>query len=164
MDFNDDQSAVIIDNFKGQVTSINDLQEKNNIHVYKLPPNTTDLLQLMDLSINKPAKDYLRRRFEEWYSQQGKDIDSIELELINLGLPILKELGAKWLVDMHKYIEMNPQIIVNGFIHLGIAGALDGLEDCNPDDNETMMTNQMKNQTWKNQTLMVKNQTWNGDI
>ena len=101
----------------------------------------------MDLSINKPAKDYLRRRFEEWYSQQGKDIDSIELELINMGLPILKELGAKWLVDMHKYIEMNPQIIVNGFIHLGIAGALDGLEDCNPDDNETMMTNQMKNQT-----------------
>ena len=77
MDFNEDQSAVvIINNFKA---------------------NSVDLLQPMDLSVNKPAKDYFRRLFKEWCSQQishqiqGKDIDSIELETINLGLPILKE-------------------------------------------------------------------------
>ena len=37
-------------------------------------------------------------------------------ELINLGLPVLRELGAKWLVQMAEYFGGNPQIIVNGFI------------------------------------------------
>jgi len=52
-----------------------------------MPPaaNTTDLLQPMDLSVNKPAKDFLKRHFEDWYSQQvtkqfeGRDIESTDL-------------------------------------------------------------------------------------
>ena len=39
---------------------------------------------------------------------------------------MVKEIGAKWLVDMVKYISDNPQFIVNGFIHAGIAKALNG--------------------------------------
>ena len=38
---------------------------------------------------------------------------------------MLKELGAKWLVQMAEYFQENPQIIVNGFLRAGIAGALD---------------------------------------
>ena len=50
-------AVVIFDNFKGQVTStINDLLEQNNIHVCLLPANTTDLLQPLDIAVNKPAK------------------------------------------------------------------------------------------------------------
>ena len=84
--------------------------------------------------MNKPAKDFLRQRFQEWYADQvlqqlhGKEIDSVELEPISLSLPQLKELGAKWLVDMFKHIADNPQIIVNGFIKSGISAALDGME------------------------------------
>ena len=38
-------SALIMDNFKGQLTpAINKLLEANNIHVCLLPPNMTDLL------------------------------------------------------------------------------------------------------------------------
>lgn len=52
-------------------------------------------------SDDKPAKDILRRRFEDWYSQQitkqlvneGNDIESVDLQPINLGLPVLKELA-----------------------------------------------------------------------
>ena len=33
-----------------------------------LPANTTDSLQPMDLLVNKPAKDFLKWHFEEWYS------------------------------------------------------------------------------------------------
>ena len=52
-------ALVILDNFKGQVTRrITDHLEAHNIHVCLLPPNTTDLLQPMDLSVNKPAKDF----------------------------------------------------------------------------------------------------------
>ena len=92
--FEDDTPALIImDNFKGQVTSaVNSLLEENDIHVCLLPASTTDCLQPMDISVNKPAKDFLKRRFEDWYSQQisnqleGRDIESTELQPINLSL------------------------------------------------------------------------------
>ena len=60
-----------MDNFKGQVTaSVNALLEENDIYACLLPPNTTDRLQPLDVSVNKPAKDFLRRKFEEWYTEQ----------------------------------------------------------------------------------------------
>lgn len=140
-EFVDETPAVVImDNFKGQVTTaVNELLEENNIHVCLLPANTTDCLQPMDLSVNKPAKDFLRQKFQEWYAHQvlqqlhGRDIDSVELQPINLSLPLLKELGAKWLVEMFEYIASNLQIIVNGFVKSGIPSALDG-EDEQPQD------------------------------
>ena len=41
----------------------------------------------------------------------------------------MKELGAKWLVDMASCISNNPSFTVNGFICSGITGALDGVVD-----------------------------------
>ena len=77
----DKPAVVIMDNFKGQITTaVIGLLEDNNIHVCRLPPNTTDRLQPMDVSVNKPAK----REFQTWYSQQvmkqleGKDVDDLE--------------------------------------------------------------------------------------
>ena len=34
----------------------------------------------------------------------------------------------KWLVNTVTHIAENPQVMVNGFIHSGITGALDGKE------------------------------------
>ena len=95
--------------------------------------------------MNKPAKDYLKRRFAQWYSDkvlqqlEGQDIidlETLELQPIDLGLPALKEIGAKWLVDMADYISENPQFIVNGFIHSGITGALVGLSETDSEDKQ----------------------------
>ena len=124
-------ALVIMDNFKGQVVpSVTELLESNIIHTCLLPPNTTDRLQPMDLSVNKPAKDFLKRQFEEWYAenlseQLSDDIDG-SLQPINLGLPVLKELGARWMVEMADYFMANPKIVVNGFVRAGITAALDG--------------------------------------
>ena len=53
-----------------------------------------------------------------------------EVEPIDLGLPILKELGdAGWLIEMGTYISQNPQFIVNGFVKAGISTALDEIEE-----------------------------------
>ena len=88
----------------------------------------------MDISVNKPAKDFLKRQFEEWYSLQiskqltdEDNVETVELQPIKLNLPVLKEKGAKWLVDMFDYIAINPQFIVNGFARSGILGALDSI-------------------------------------
>ena len=62
----------------------------------------------------------------------GKDMDdleSTEIQPINLGMPILKEVSAKWLVGMVEYITSNLQFIVNGFIRSGISSAIDGVVD-----------------------------------
>ena len=68
----EDKSAlVIMDNFKGQITPcVNGILEENSIHVCLLPANTTDLLQPVDISVNKTVKDFLRRKFQDWYSSQ----------------------------------------------------------------------------------------------
>ena len=70
--FQPDTSAmVIMDNFKGLITeSVSSLLDQYNIHVCLLSPNTTDRLQPMDVSGNKPAKDHLKKQFNEWYTQQ----------------------------------------------------------------------------------------------
>lgn len=50
----DAAALVVIDNFKGQFTeSVNALLEMINGHICLLPPNTTDRLQPMDISVNK---------------------------------------------------------------------------------------------------------------
>lgn len=62
------------------------------------------------------------------------DIEELQLQPVNFGLPEMKELGAKWLVDMADYISNNPQMIVNGFIHSEITGSIDGQDFNDPDD------------------------------
>ena len=58
-------ALVIYDEFKGQLTpAVFTLLEENDILVVKVPPNCTDRLQPMDLSVNKAVKDFLRRKFQ----------------------------------------------------------------------------------------------------
>ena len=147
---NDDNTAalVIMDNFKSQVTpSVLSLLEDNNILVCLLPANTTDRLQPLDISVNKPAKHFLREKFQDWYASQilqqlnpSLNIEDQQLQPIDLSLPLLRELGAKWIVEMAGYFANNPDIIVKGFIRSGISGALDGVntdeEEIDSNDNE----------------------------
>ena len=59
------------DNFKAQCTDgILQLLEDNNIDTIFVPANCTGELQPMDLSVNKSVKDFLRTKFQEWYSSE----------------------------------------------------------------------------------------------
>ena len=44
---------------------------------------------------------------------------------VDLGLTILKELGAKWFIEMADYFANNPQMVVNGFVEAAISGSFD---------------------------------------
>ena len=102
----------------------------------------------MDISINKPAKDYFKRQFEQWYSEQGtiqlegRDLSYLEaakLQPIDLGMPVMKEIGAKWLVDVADYIIDNPQFTVNGCLRSGITGAADDQMESDVTHSRTLM-------------------------
>ena len=102
--------SIIMDNFKGQMTEkVNDLLEENQLHVCLLPLNTTDLLQPMDISVNKPVKSFLKDTFSQWYAkqllQQCEDqshvpLLDISLEPIDISMVVMKNISAKWFVKV----------------------------------------------------------------
>ena len=96
----DKLAPAIVDNFKEQVTdSVSSLLELHNIHVYYLPPNTTDHLQPVDIAVNKPAKEFLQQKFVQWYSKkvimqlEGRDMNDLataKVLPINLSMSSIK--------------------------------------------------------------------------
>ena len=64
-------ALVIFDRFKAQCTAkVLKMLEDNNIYIAIVPANCTDRLQPLDVSVNKPIKEYLRGQFQLWYSDQ----------------------------------------------------------------------------------------------
>ena len=65
-----DQHALLIWNvFRGQkteaVTSI--LQEQKILNDY-VPNNMTDYFQVLDLTVNKQVKDFMKQKLNEWFA------------------------------------------------------------------------------------------------
>lgn len=112
-----DRAALLVkDNFKGQITKkVNNLLETHNIQVCLFPPNTTDILQPMDIAVMKPI--------------QGENMQSVQLDPITLRLTVVKEKSGQWFVEMAEYISNHPNFLVNGFIRSGITAALDETEE-----------------------------------
>ena len=120
----DSQSAlVILDEFKGQTThAVLNLLKQNNIEYVIVPLNCTDRLQPLDVSINKPAKDFLREQFQSWYAEQivSQKNNGQTVQPVDMRLSIVKPIGAKWMIAMSDYIKSRPEMIINGFKNVGI--------------------------------------------
>lgn len=118
---------VIFDTFKGQTTqTFLDTLEENNILVVEIPPNCTDRLQPLDLAVNNPFKDQMKRQFHHWYAEevQKKIKDSVgDKKIVDLKLSRLKPLGLQWLVNACSYVQRSD-FIQNGFSEAGISSAL----------------------------------------
>ena len=84
----------IFDNFKAQLTAeVLHLLKSNQVETIFIPANCTDQLKPLDLGVNKPAKDFLRSKFEQWYAQQAYN-QGTELP-IKFPLSTMKPLGAQ---------------------------------------------------------------------
>lgn len=80
-------ALALFDPFKGQTTEkVFRLLEKHNIHFMLIPENCTDRLQPLDVVVNKPVKDFLKGRFQEWYANQVQQqlADGEELKLVDM--------------------------------------------------------------------------------
>ena len=97
----------------------------NRVTYVIVPPNCTDKLQPLNVSINKPAKEYLRSKFQSWYaskiiSQLRAGTSSSALQPVPMQLSIMKPIGAKWMMNLYDYIKSKPELVINGFRNVGI--------------------------------------------
>ena len=118
----DHPALVLFDIFKGQCTNVVlKLLMDNNIEYVIVPANCTDRLQPLDVSINKPAKEFLRSKFQGWFADEiASKLESNDKTPVDMRLSIMKPLGAGWLMELYDHICSNPSFIVNGFRASGV--------------------------------------------
>ena len=124
---NDYPALVLFDNFKAQCTpKLLTFLDQNNINVVLIPPNCTDRLQPLDVSVNKAVKNQLWTQFQSWYVQQvcHQHQEGEEKKPIDLKLSAIKPFSASWIVDACNYLKNKPEIIINGFKETGIASCV----------------------------------------
>ena len=120
----DHRALAIVDKFKGKCTSslILKMLDTNNI----VPANCIDRLQPMDLSINKPAKHFLKEKFQLWYAEEAvkQEEEMNALKPVSFPMSVMKPLGVKWLIEFYDFVIGKPELVKNGFKAAGIMDAL----------------------------------------
>lgn len=77
----------------------------------------------MDSSVNKAVKEFIRGKFQSWYSDQlCKKISEGKSDehLVDLKMNVVKPLSAHWLIALYEHMKSKPEIIKNGFLGSGI--------------------------------------------
>jgi len=101
----DQPTELIFDDFKGHCTSeLLTLLDTNNISVILVPPNYTDRLQPLDVSVNKAAKGI----FKNMSGVPNKSALVYKEKSLSHRLSIVKPLGAQWMVNLYDYIKGKP--------------------------------------------------------
>ena len=128
---NDHPALAIFDHFKGQLTGrVRQALEDHNIHSVLIPAAYTGELQPIDISVNKVVKSFLHSKFSQWYSDELTELFmEDDDEPVDLSMPQMKCVSGQWFVQLHEYLEDNPQIIVHGFRHAGIYNVLGLLDE-----------------------------------
>ena len=84
------------------------LLDANHIYVVKVPPNSTDRLQPMDLAVNRSVKEFLHKKFRVWYSKQvEKKLADNDTSIVDTKMSIMKLIGASWLKSLYIYLKEN---------------------------------------------------------
>ena len=125
-------AVAIFDCFKGQTTlGILTLLERHNIIPIHIPANCTDKLQPLDVLINKPLKDKMKRRFQTWYAAEVKKQlnDNIPIEQVKVEMPasIIKNESANWMMSAWQALQKRPEVAINGFRKAGILNAVNSV-------------------------------------
>ena len=108
-------ATAIFDNFHGQTTDvILSLLRSHNIVPIQLPANCTDKLQPLDISVNKPMKDHLKSKFQQWYAQEvKKQLETVPFGQVkvDVGLQVIKSPSANWIISGWKKSRSRSQWI-----------------------------------------------------
>ena len=121
-------ALAIFDCFRGQTTpEFAAALKKHNIIQVPVPANCTDKLQPLDISINKPMKDELRRRFQTWYADEvSKQLKTVSIHEVRFdtSAAVIKSKSLGWFVSAWQSLSSRPTLAINGFKKAGIYDAL----------------------------------------
>ena len=75
---------MVMDAFKGQDNAeIKALCLKNNCELVMVPDNLTNKFQLLDISINKKAKNFISHKFNTWYEDRvSEQLKKVQLQVM----------------------------------------------------------------------------------
>ena len=116
-DYPDEQmSLIIMDTFKGQENDkVAKLCCKNNCALIIVLHNLTNKFQLLDITVNKPVKSFIKDKYNMWYTEQvakqlneGKAPADVE---VSLNLSEIKPLHAKWIYEMYEYLRGRSDLV-----------------------------------------------------
>ena len=89
-----------------------------------IPAGCTGLLQPLDISVNDPFKQELKRSFADWYSEMVsdylKDYTNTTGLNINLKTSTIKPLQAKWLIHAVSWLSLQDDKLIRGWCESGI--------------------------------------------
>ena len=71
----------------------------------------TDYFQVLDLTVHKWMKDFMKQTFNEWFATQltnelesGKELENITIKFL---LSIMKPSHAGWLIDCYNQLTLS---------------------------------------------------------
>jgi hypothetical protein len=116
-------AMMVFDSFRGHLEeSVKEKFKQSNIDLAVIPGGLTSKCQPLDVAINKPFKDNLRKEWHFWMSNGGAGYT----EAGNLRRAKISDVCG-WVKRAWESISDN--IIVYSFKKCGISNALDGSED-----------------------------------
>lgn len=109
-------SILVLDSFRGHITkNVKELLKKHNVVPAVIPGGCTSLLQPLDVSVNKPIKDYSKQLWCDY------------MEANPMAKTATKQQMVDWVVEAISHIQKN--IVAKSFKVTGISNSLDGSED-----------------------------------
>ena len=127
--------------FRGQtIDHAAQILDSLNIKVVKVPANMTHFFQLLDLTVNGSAKNFMRKKFVTWYAEEiKKQMDAgvpAEIIDVNLKLTSLKALHANWLIELYNVLTTadGREMVLNGWKKSGVIAVLKKEEILPPKD------------------------------
>lgn len=116
-------SLLVLDSFRGHlVDSVRTELKERRTEIAVIPGGLTSLLQPLDVSLNKPFKDNVRRLYAEWMAAGDHDFTPSG----KIRRPSVEVL-CSWILEAWSTI--SDEVVVKSFKKTGISNALDGTED-----------------------------------
>ena len=105
----DKEWLLIADVFRGQWTdAVKSIIEENNGKMTPVPANMTNVVQPLDLAVNRSCKSFLRNHSQDWYSneirkQMEKRLASHEIK-VDVRISVRKPLHASWIMKFYDHV------------------------------------------------------------
>jgi hypothetical protein len=107
----DKKILLIYDNFRSHKTAkVNEfLKEYPLVTIKLLPPNTTSILQPLDVGINRPLKIHIKKQYINWlltrYTKDGNDMFFKKLDKKRRNILFIRWIHKSWMKINHKMIQ-----------------------------------------------------------